>query len=121
EERARPCKAEPAGEWIEVTKADLAPGEHRGVKVAPKTYVLIANVGGRYCAIDDSCEHSGQLLSEGELTEGGLIVCPGHFYEIDVRNGDLVNPRGACDNQTCYAVEVRDGAVWVDASTLKAV
>jgi len=106
---------------IELTKTDLEPGQHRGVRLEGHVYVLVANVGGEYFAIDDSCNHAGCLLSEGEMTPEGEIECPCHFFRFSVKDGALhTEPRG-CEDQAAYRIEVRDGGVWVDPATLKPV
>lgn len=103
---------------IELTTADLAEGEHRGVKVGSDVYVMVTHWDGRFWAIDDSCNHAGCLLSEGSITEDGKIVCPCHFAEFDVRTGALATSPRICEDQAQYDVEVREGKIWVDPDDL---
>ena len=46
--------------------ADLPPGQAMLVTAGDRQVALF-NVGGTYCAIDDTCTHRGGPLSEGTL------------------------------------------------------
>ena len=48
--------------------------------------VAVFNVAGRFCAIDNVCEHQGGPLAEGEL-EGCVVTCPWHGWTYDVCSG----------------------------------
>jgi nitrite reductase/ring-hydroxylating ferredoxin subunit len=76
------------------------------VRVAyPPFDVLVAKVGGDYCAIEDACNHAGASLSEGDI-RGGCVLCPMHGYKFDMKTGVLVSPRGLCDDQRAFVVKV---------------
>jgi nitrite reductase/ring-hydroxylating ferredoxin subunit len=51
--------------------------------------VLIANVDGRFYAMDDRCGHMNAMLSMGVL-KGKIVVCPFHFAEFDVTTGKKI-------------------------------
>jgi nitrite reductase/ring-hydroxylating ferredoxin subunit len=53
--------------------------------------ILIANVDGTFYAIPDKCPHMKHSLSEGTLTDG-IVTCPGHGAQFDVRTGKAVHP-----------------------------
>ena len=48
--------------------------------------VLVANVGGEFYAIANSCSHRGGDLSKGTI-EDGIVTCPRHGSKFDVRTG----------------------------------
>ncbi len=51
--------------------------------------ILLARVGGKYYAIDNTCPHMGGNLSGGKL-EGTVVTCPRHGSQFDVRDGHLI-------------------------------
>ena len=90
--------------------ADIPAGAIREVDVAGKA-IAIANVGGQFHAIDNTCLHRGGPLGDGPL-EGKIVTCPWHGWQYDVTTGKIVqNPSVGV---ACYAVEVRDAEVFVD-------
>lgn len=54
------------------------------------TAVVVARVGGRYCAVDYKCPHMGGNLGRGRL-EGGAVVCPVHGSRFDICTGDVLD------------------------------
>ncbi|HEY0703488.1 MAG TPA: Rieske 2Fe-2S domain-containing protein [Candidatus Acidoferrales bacterium] len=73
--------------------------------------VAIANVEGKFFAINNVCVHRGGPLGEGEL-DRQIVTCPWHGWQFDVTNGQLVtNP---VITTPCYAVELRGTDVFVD-------
>ena len=48
--------------------------------------ILLANVGGRICAVDDTCTHEDASLSTGVL-KGELVKCPLHGSRFNVCTG----------------------------------
>jgi nitrite reductase/ring-hydroxylating ferredoxin subunit len=51
--------------------------------------ILVANVDGKYYAIDNDCTHLGCKLNEGTLT-GVRVECPCHGSTFDVTTGAVV-------------------------------
>jgi nitrite reductase (NADH) small subunit len=91
---------------------ELPPGTVREYQLDGTT-IALANVAGKFHAINNVCLHRGGPLGEGEL-EGNAVVCPWHGWKYDVTTGQLLtNPAVAV---ACYPVEVRDEDVWVDVS-----
>ena len=73
-------------EFVEVGKVNEIPdGKRKHVEVDGKE-LLIANVGGKFYAISDRCDHMNALLSMGNLT-GTTITCPFHGAKFDVTTG----------------------------------
>ena len=75
------------------------------------TPVLLARVGGRLHACAARCPHYGAPLATGVL-DGPHVVCPWHHARFDVTTGALCDPP-ALDGLQAYAVEERDGGVFV--------
>lgn len=91
-------------------KSDVPPGQIREIRLNG-TSVAIANVDGKFFAINSVCLHHGGPLGEGEL-EGKVVTCPWHGWQYDVTTGKLVQQPS--DGVQCYAVEMRGDDVYVD-------
>jgi nitrite reductase/ring-hydroxylating ferredoxin subunit/multimeric flavodoxin WrbA len=101
--------------WVDVgAAADLArapvtPVDAAGVSLA------VTHADGVFTALGARCAHRGGPLGKGVL-EGGCLVCPWHQWKYDRQTGrHLGSPAGVAS----YAVEVRDGRVWVDVATAR--
>ncbi|HSU72867.1 MAG TPA: non-heme iron oxygenase ferredoxin subunit [Candidatus Binatia bacterium] len=75
--------------------------------------IAIANVDGKFYAINGECTHMGGPLGEGEL-EGTTVTCPWHMGQFDVTNGKVLAAPPARD-VACFKVKVEGGHVLVDA------
>lgn len=51
---------------------------------------VLFNDGGELVAAVDICPHKGAPLSAGEFGDG-MVVCPLHGWEFDVRTGECVS------------------------------
>lgn len=91
--------------------SEFPAGAIRTVQVGGKE-VAVANVGGSFYAIDNTCLHRGGPLGEGEMA-GTVVTCPWHGWQFDVITGKAVqNPAAGV---SCFATEVRGDEVYVDA------
>ncbi len=89
---------------------DIPPGQIREFQLNGKS-VAIANVQGKFFAINSVCLHHGGPLGEGDL-EGSLVSCPWHGWQYDVTTGKLTQqPETGVD---CYPVEVRGEEIFLD-------
>jgi nitrite reductase/ring-hydroxylating ferredoxin subunit len=80
-------KKEP--QYIEVADVgDIQKGKMKNIQVEGMD-ILIANVDGKFYAIDDRCGHMNALLSMGKLV-GKNVICPFHFAQFDVTTGEKV-------------------------------
>jgi len=93
-----------------VKAAEVPPGTIRELQLDGKT-IALANVEGKYYAIDNTCIHRGGPLGQGIL-EGKTVTCPWHGWEYDVTTGKV----GASPSVgvACYTVEVRGEDIFVD-------
>jgi 3-phenylpropionate/trans-cinnamate dioxygenase ferredoxin subunit len=74
------------GEFVKVAKTSgIGKGTARGF-VVNGNKVMIANVGGKYYAVEDRCSHAGAKLSTGILA-GNIIMCIAHGAQFDVATG----------------------------------
>jgi nitrite reductase (NADH) small subunit len=90
--------------------ADIPPGTIREIAFGGKS-IAVANVAGKFHAIDGVCVHQGGPLGEGAL-DGCTVICPWHAWEYDVTTGKLVgNPDVSVET---YPAEVRGDEIFVD-------
>jgi nitrite reductase/ring-hydroxylating ferredoxin subunit len=91
-------------------KDEIPPGSIREFQVEGKT-LAIANVEGKFFAIDNTCLHRGGPLASGPL-HGKVVTCPWHAWQYDVTTGKVVqNPAAGV---ACYGLEVRGEDIWAD-------
>jgi nitrite reductase/ring-hydroxylating ferredoxin subunit len=69
--------------------AEVTPGTGVAAEVNGQA-IAVFNVGGTYCAIDNTCIHRGGPLGEGEL-EGDTVTCPWHGWQYNVKTGACIN------------------------------
>lgn len=90
--------------------SEIPAGTIREVQVNGKA-VAVANVDGKFHAINNTCLHRGGPLGEGML-EGQIVTCPWHGWEYDVTTGKVAqNPTVGVMS---HPVEVRGDEVFVD-------
>ncbi len=97
---------------MRAAKTDEIPvGAVREFQVDGKT-LAIANVDGKFYAINNTCLHRGGPLGQGVLS-GKIVTCPWHGWEYDVTTGKLAaNPSVGVE---CYPLQIRGEDIWVDA------
>ena len=89
---------------------DLSDDQMVGVTVGD-TEILIANVAGEYRAMGAVCTHEGGPLPDGDLFQG-IVTCPWHASEFDVRTGEVVTPP-ATEPEPVYEVRVEGDEIQV--------
>jgi nitrite reductase (NADH) small subunit len=93
-------------------KDEVPPGSIRELQLDGKT-IALANVDGKFYAINNTCLHRGGPLGEGEL-EGKVVTCPWHGWQYDVTTGKVVlNPSVGVD---CYTLELKGDDIFVDVA-----
>src|ERR1700689_1012517 len=91
-------------------KDEIPPGTIREFDIDGKN-IALANVDGKFFAINNVCLHRGGPLGEGEL-DRQVVTCPWHGWQFDVTSGQLLtNP---AITVACYPVEIRGDDVFVD-------
>jgi len=86
------------------TVSEIEPGSKKIVDAGGKS-VGVYNVGGQFYAIRNLCPHQSAGLCEGITTsfvtsdypgeyhferEGEIVRCPWHFWEFDIKTGEMV-------------------------------
>jgi 3-phenylpropionate/trans-cinnamate dioxygenase ferredoxin component len=98
-------------EFIEAGKSgELAPGTMKRIDVRGRR-ILLANVGGRICAVDDTCTHEEASLSTGVL-KGELVKCPLHGSRFNVCTGKALEEPAEADLRT-YRVRLEGGRILI--------
>lgn len=100
--------------WVRVARSgDCQVGRLKAAN-AGGTAIVLANVGGRICALQDRCSHEEYPLSDGEL-DGDQVVCAYHGARFDACSGAR-RALPAVLPVPSYPVEVRGDDVYVDVS-----
>jgi glycine betaine catabolism B len=78
--------------------------------------ICLANIDGKYFAINNICSHEGGPLADGRL-EGYEVECPWHQSKFDMRTG-LVKVPPAVEPQVTYQVKVDGEDVLINAGSV---
>lgn len=77
-------------QFVDIAKVDEIPaGKMKHVEVNGKE-IVIANMNGKFCALDDRCAHMNAPLSMGNLT-GDVVTCPFHGAKFNVASGKKIS------------------------------
>lgn len=94
--------------------ADFPPNSVSKVTVDGRD-VAVANIGGNYHAVDDTCTHAGASLSEGSIS-GCNLVCGWHGAQFECATGRLTKFPAKIRDLTSYPVIIQDGNVYIEVS-----
>ena len=97
-------------EFVRVASASEIPAGQGRMFELQSRQVAVFNVGGKFHAIDNVCEHQGGPLAEGEL-DGCVVTCPWHGWTYDVTSGQ--SPDDADTRVQRFEVKVEGGDVFV--------
>jgi glycine betaine catabolism B len=78
--------------------------------------ICLANINGKYFAINNICSHEGGPLADGRL-EGYEVECPWHQSKFDMRTGQVRVPP-AVEPQVTYQVMVEGENVLINAGSV---
>jgi len=70
---------------------DILPGQMRMVQVG-QCSILLANDSGTFYALQSLCGHQNLPLVRGSVWQG-VLDCPWHHFQYDVRTGENLYPR----------------------------
>lgn len=90
---------------------DMGNNTMKAIKAENKE-ILVANAGGNFFAIGNTCTHRGCQLSKGKLS-GNHVTCPCHGSTFDLMTG-LVVKGPAKEPEHSYKVKVENDIVLVD-------
>jgi nitrite reductase/ring-hydroxylating ferredoxin subunit len=91
---------------------DVLEGTPKAVKVGGRSIALFQHQG-RFYATDNQCPHMGYPLTRGRL-RNEVLTCDWHGWSYDIKGGGCFT--GGCDDLDTFAVEVRDGAIYLDVN-----
>ena len=107
----------PISEWIRVAGLnEIPPGEAKAVKLKQGRTIALFNVDGRIHATDNQCPHMGYPLTRGAIRQG-ILTCDWHGRSFDLEGGGCFNKE--CDDLQIFAVDVRNGDVWINVGDLQ--
>ena len=96
---------------LDVCPADELPPGRMKIVHAGELAVGVYNIGGAFYAIEDRCSHDDGPLCEGDWdADEGVVICPRHGANFDIRTGDAIT-LPAFQPVSTYAVHVVDGQV----------
>lgn len=77
-------------EYVEIAKTnEIANRQMKHVEVKGKE-ILIANIDGKFYALNDRCGHMNALLSMGNIANDNIVTCPFHGARFDITTGKKV-------------------------------
>jgi NAD(P)H-dependent nitrite reductase small subunit len=89
---------------------DIPVGQNHCLEFDDIQVGLFRNADG-FFAIDNICPHRGGPLNQGIVSDGH-VTCPWHQWQFKLSDGVC---RGIPNMKIqTYAVEIRDGAIWID-------
>ena len=96
--------------WQKVLNKDELPeGRVKTVPAGTQSFAL-SHFEGKYCALDNECQHQGGPLGEGQI-ENGWLRCPWHGYDYHPCTGGP--PGGFEDAVEPISVEERDDGIYI--------
>lgn len=90
---------------------DIAPGSMKTVQVSGKS-IAVANVEGKYFAIDDACSHAQCSLGTEGALDGNVTICGCHDAKFDVTTGKVLALPAVTDVKS-YKVKVENSNVLI--------
>lgn len=100
--------------YVAVAGTDaIAPGKFLKVVVDNQAFI-VANVDGRFYAVEDNCSHEDYPLSYGCL-DGDRIKCSLHGSRFSLKTGAPMD-EPADEPIRTYRLVVAEGQIWIDPS-----
>jgi len=93
---------------------DLQPSQMKEVQVNGEA-VCLANIAGKFYAINNVCTHEGGPLADGTLA-GFEVECPWHGSKFDIRTGRVTSPP-ADQPEPTYEVKIDGTSVLIRKRT----
>ncbi len=78
--------------YVTVAKAaEIPSGQMRWVEMG-QCSILVINQGGEFFALQGLCAHQGLPLAGSKVWQG-VLDCPWHHFQYDIRTGENLYPR----------------------------
>jgi nitrite reductase/ring-hydroxylating ferredoxin subunit len=109
--RETTARLEPGRPLLAASSSELGQDQMKLVRLDDGRRIVLARLETGYVAFDDHCTHRGGSLAGGALVKG-IVQCPWHGSQFDVRTGKVVQGPAEEGIRT-YAVEEVEGEVRV--------
>ena len=98
--------------WHEAGKLDdWSVGQGREMLIAGRVVAIFRTDEHRFFAVDGMCAHQGGPIAQGKL-DHKCVTCPWHGWQYNITDGvNLLTQKKMLD---CFAVEVREGSVYIE-------
>ena len=100
-----------ASDWTKVACVADIPHNERKVSRTKGKQIAIFNSGKEFFACNNRCPHQGYPLSEGFLSEDGILTCKWHNWKFNLRDESVLK---GSDCVRTYPLEVRGNEIWID-------
>ena len=90
----------------------ISVGQMKKISVNGKD-IVVANIGGDYFAMNDTCTHASASLSEGKI-EDSTIICDWHGAQFDCKNGKLIKFPAKINDLEVYNVIVEEDNILIE-------
>ena len=98
--------------FVELTRISELPGTNEAKEFpCGAKEICVANVDGKYSAMDNVCLHQGGPLGQG-MIEHGKVVCPWHGWAWDPKTGEAAHNKNA--KVAVYPLKIEDGRVLIE-------
>ncbi|NJL35912.1 MAG: Rieske 2Fe-2S domain-containing protein [Leptolyngbyaceae cyanobacterium SM1_4_3] len=78
--------------YITVAKVEeVLPGQSRPIQLG-QCSILLINEAGSFYALQGVCPHQDLPLADGKIWKG-VLDCPWHHFQYDIRTGENLYPR----------------------------
>jgi nitrite reductase (NADH) small subunit len=103
--------------WVPICLVQDIPalGARRVARAAGLPVAVFRADGNQVFALLDRCPHKGGPLSQG-IVHGVQVACPLHNWNIQLANGNAVEPDEGCTPS--FACKVEGGQIYLDAHEL---
>ena len=99
-------------QWVKAAEvSEVPPGQKKQIDL-DGVEVVLCNVNGEYCAIEDVCTHDGATLGNGRL-RGEEISCPRHGARFNVKTGAALSMPAVVPVDT-YPVKVEGNSILIE-------
>lgn len=99
-------------QWVKVAEiSEIPPGQKKQVDL-DGVEIVLCNVNGEYCAIEDVCTHDGAPLGNGRF-RGEEIACPRHGARFNVKTGKALS-MPAVEPVDTYPVKVEGDTILIE-------
>ncbi|NNL87180.1 MAG: Rieske 2Fe-2S domain-containing protein [Myxococcales bacterium] len=109
-EDGRPPEAADDG-WVRLCRPQDIPEKRARIFPVAGERVAVFRYDGKVSALSNVCQHQNGPLGEGRIIDG-CVTCPWHGFQYDPASGK--SPAPFTEEVPTFAVEIRDGVVWLD-------